>query len=49
MFVRSTEAELAPNKLDDLVDALRPAIELVSQEQGYVGLSLLANRGSVPS
>ena len=46
MFVRSTEAELAPDRLDDLVGALRPAIELVSQEQGYVGLSLLANRAS---
>ena len=46
VFVRSVEAELTPDKLDDLAGALRPANESLSHNEGYFGLSLLANRAS---
>ena len=46
MFARSTWGELPPDKVGDLVVALRPSIEVIAQCAGYQGVAALANRES---
>ena len=46
MFARSTWGELPPDKVGDLVVALRPSIDAIAQCAGYQGAAVLANRES---